>query len=392
MFSLALLAIAVPLIVSAQTVHDVQVGDINGSTVYSPEAIVGIFSCLISVCSSNKNHTVTQSSFADPCGPEGFDSGYMPVAPGQTTDLPQYNITVMDEKPIWIHCAQKNPKSHCGLGMVFAVNCGAAGSANSFDAFKAAAIAQGSAEGASSPAASPSPTPTDPAAAGSGTIPPDPVISTVTQAITLEGSTWTTTYGSYPGSAAPTPASLTGNVINVAVGNNGTLTFNPSRVSAQPRDTIVFTFMTKNHTVTQSTFSNPCVQLNNATTSQVGFDSGFQFVAPDSTQFPTFNYTVVDTSPVWAYCRQKTPSSHCANGMVFAINSVETSDHSFNAFSSLAKATNAAAAGSNGTASNTTTSVPAAATNPASSGVRRSTAVGTTFGLVAIIGGLMTLF
>ncbi|KAF8522716.1 hypothetical protein BU17DRAFT_44420 [Hysterangium stoloniferum] len=241
MFSFAFLAITVPLIVSAQTVHDVQVGDINGSTVYSPEAIV---EDVVRFTFHQKNHTVTQSSFADPCGPEGFDSGYMPVAPGQTTDLPQYNITVMDEKPIWIHCAQKNPKSHCGLGMVFAVNCGAAGSANSFDAFKAAAIAQGSAEGASSPAASPSPTPTDPAAAGSGTIPPDPVISTVTQAITLEGSTWTTTYGSYPGSAAPTPASLTGNVINVAVGNNGTLTFNPSRVSAY-----VFVLY-RDHTVT----------------------------------------------------------------------------------------------------------------------------------------------
>lgn len=394
MFSLALLTIAVPLIVSAQTVHDVQVGDLNATTAFSPEAIFANVGDVVRFTFHQKNHSVTQSSFADPCGPEGFDSGFMPVAPGLTTDLPQYNITVMDEKPIWIHCAQKNPKSHCGLGMVFAVNCGAAGSANSFDAFKASAIA---AQGASSAAAASNPTdsaaayPTDSAAASSVTIPPEPVISTVTQAITLDGSTWTTTYGSYPGSAAPTPVSLTGVVHNVTVGNNGTLTFDPPMISAQPRDTVVFTFVTKNHTVTQSTFDSPCAKLNNATTSQVGFDSGFQFVAADTTQFPTFNYTVVDTSPVWAYCRQKTPASHCAAGMVFAINSVETSARSFSAFQALAKATSADSTASNTTATNTTAPSPSGPTG-ANNGVSRSTAVGTTLGLVAVIGGLLAHF
>ena len=176
----------------------------------------------------------------------------MPVPPGQTQDLPEFNITVMDSKPIWVFCQrtysclvpsgvsdslllEENPFSHCHKGMVFAVNCGATGSANSFDNFKAAALALGAADASSSAAAaaasSAAPAGTD-APAASVTIPPAPPIATVTEAITLDGSTWTTTYGSYPNSPAPTPASLTGNVINVVVGGNSTLTFNPSFIKA----------------------------------------------------------------------------------------------------------------------------------------------------------------
>jgi len=47
--------------------------------------------------------------------------------------------------PIWIHCRQaaNTPASHCGQGMVFAVNPGPDGSHNSFAAFKAKALAIG---------------------------------------------------------------------------------------------------------------------------------------------------------------------------------------------------------------------------------------------------------
>ena len=39
--------------------------------------------------------------------------------------------------PIWIYCAQaaNTPNSHCGKGMVFAVNPGPDGSADSFELF-----------------------------------------------------------------------------------------------------------------------------------------------------------------------------------------------------------------------------------------------------------------
>lgn len=58
--------------------------------------------------------------------------------------------------------------------------------------------------------------------------------------ITLGAETYTTTYGSYPGSPDPTPASATGEKHTVVVGGNGTLTFDPPSLIAKPRDQIVF--------------------------------------------------------------------------------------------------------------------------------------------------------
>ncbi|KAH9985428.1 hypothetical protein BJV74DRAFT_717998, partial [Russula compacta] len=73
-----------------------------------------------------KNHSVTQSSFAEPCTPlaGGFDSGFHPVAIGTSDDFPTFSITVNDTNPIWVHCEQdaNTAASHCGKGMVFAVN------------------------------------------------------------------------------------------------------------------------------------------------------------------------------------------------------------------------------------------------------------------------------
>jgi hypothetical protein len=98
--------------------------------------------------------------------------------------------------------------------MVFAVNCGADGSANSFTNFKNAALAQGAAlkaaaasTSASGASATDGATNTWTAAYGSATIPPVSDAETVTATVSLASSTWTTTYASYPGSAAPTPAS-----------------------------------------------------------------------------------------------------------------------------------------------------------------------------------------
>jgi len=392
MFSLALFALAIPLVVSAQQAHQVVVGSSNGTLAFTPEAIFANPGDTVTFQFQQKNHSVVQSSFANPCGPAdgGFNSGYMPVAPDVTSNFPEYTIQVKDSKPIWVYCSQQIPTSHCHKGMVFAVNCGATGSANSFDGFKAAAIAQGAADASSSsvPASTDAaPAATDAAPPSSYTIPPAPPISTVTAAVTVESSTWTTTYGSYPNSPAPTPASLTGNVIKVVVGGNSTLTFNPSFIQALPRDTIVFEFQTKNHTATQSSFADPCKKLNNATTGQVGFDSGFMPVAAGSTSFPTWNVTVNDTSPTWVYCKQTTPSSHCGAGMVLAINSDESSARSSSAFAALAKQIN-------GTANAASTSAAAgespspSATQP--SGAVRSTSIGVA-ALITLVGSLVVM-
>jgi hypothetical protein len=54
----------------------------------------------------------------------------------------QFTITITDDsKPIWFHC--KEP-THCGQGMVGSIN--APGTGNTFDNFKAAALAIGTSE------------------------------------------------------------------------------------------------------------------------------------------------------------------------------------------------------------------------------------------------------
>jgi plastocyanin len=94
-----------------------------------------------------KNHTVTQSSFASPCralsssstsGQVGFDSGFNPASANATT-FPTYTVQVNDTKPIWAYCRQVG---HCADGMVFAANANES-SANTFEAFQASAKGTG---------------------------------------------------------------------------------------------------------------------------------------------------------------------------------------------------------------------------------------------------------
>jgi hypothetical protein len=87
-----------------------------------------------------------------------------------------------------------------------------------------------------------------------------------------------------------------------------------------------------------------------------GFDSNFFPVADNATDFPTWNFTVTDTSPVWAYCRQTVPTSHCGAGMVFAINAVDASPRNFTAFQNVAKALNGTSAADSAVPSSTGTS------------------------------------
>jgi plastocyanin len=333
MFS-AFLSLGALLPLVSTTSYDVQVGE--GGLTFKPEAITGQPGDQVVFHFHPKNHSVTQSTFADPCGPKegGVDSDFMPVA-DDTAPSPTFTVPINDTNPFWVYCKQaaKTPQSHCGQGMVFAINCGADGTPNSFTNFKKSALAVGDTlkAGAGSSAAASS---TWTAAYGTETVPPPPTPSDVTQTITLESSTWVTSYSSYPNSPAPTPAALAGTVHKVYVGGPGKLIYDPPHIAAQPRDIIMFEFRQKNHTVTQSSFPDPCRMSNG------GFDSGFQPVADNATTFPTWNITVNDTTPIWAYCRQKVPVSHCGSGMVFAINSDETGPRNFSAYQELAKRLN----------------------------------------------------
>ncbi|KAJ7505641.1 hypothetical protein B0H11DRAFT_1850878 [Mycena galericulata] len=132
----------------------------------------------------------------------------------------------------------------------------------------------------------------------------------------------------------------------IQVGLNG-LSYTPSNITAAVGDIVTFEFHPKNHTVTQSSFQNPCKALaETSTTGQIGFKSGFVPVAATETVFPTFNITINDTEPIWGYCGQQGPPVHCTSGMVFSINAVEDSPNNFAAFQKLANDSGISAAGS----------------------------------------------
>lgn len=292
--SLALVALAALPAVRAAT-FEVVVGGANGLK-YNPEFVTAAPGDLVRFVFQQKNHTVTQSTFAQPCvkSDGGFDSGFVPVAAAQT-EFPVAEFSVTSTDPVWIYCAQG---THCSAGgMVFAINPG-----ERFAAFKAAATGAAAPTGASTTA--------------SGT-----ASSTAT-------------------STSSAPSSTATKDIKVVVGGPGALTFSPSNVQANIGDNIIFEFRQKNHAVIASSFDAPCAPL-----SAGGFDSGFFPVSDDATTFPTYTVRVNDTKPIWAYCPQ---GNHCGQGMVFSVNAVEGGEKDFQAFQDLAKKINGTATGSTG--------------------------------------------
>jgi len=143
--------------------------------------------------------------------------------------------------------------------------------------------------------------------------------------------------------------------ITVKVGEGGGLTFSPESVTANQGDIVSFQFLTKNHSVTQSSFTDPCTRL---TTPTLGIDSDYQPVPTDATMIPQWSFTVVNASaPLWFFCKQGT---HCKSGMVFAVN--PSADKTFEAFK--ARATGGTPSSSTGSSSTSPAPSPSASTNP----------------------------
>ncbi|KAI4942630.1 hypothetical protein J4E91_010025 [Alternaria rosae] len=162
-----------------------------------------------------------------------------------------------------------------------------------------------------------------------------------------------------------TPAAMAGMVMTHVVqvgGPNGSLTFSPSNVKAQPGDLVQFQFHPKNHSVVQSTFDNPCTPIQNIMSNKTdAFFSGFMPTNASLTatsQVLTYTIRVADAKPVWFYCSQ---GKHCQAGMVGAINAPASGNKTMEAFVALAAqaAENLSpgqAAGSGGASGNTPTS------------------------------------
>ncbi|KAJ7106361.1 hypothetical protein C8R44DRAFT_581590, partial [Mycena epipterygia] len=98
----------------------------------------------------------------------------------------------------------------------------------------------------------------------------------------------------------------------------GAFQFAPNAITATNGTVVTFIFSGSpgNHSITQLSFTQPCVALPG------GKDSGF---LPGTTNnihgFPLWSFTVNDDqTPLWFFCRQRVPTSHCRAGMVFALN------------------------------------------------------------------------
>jgi hypothetical protein len=94
--------------------------------------------------------------------------------------------------------------------------------------------------------------------------------------------------------------------LQVTVGGSAGLVYTPSSINAAIGDMVVFTFMEKNHTLTQSTFPLPCVKM------QGGIDSGFMPNINNTVNPPpTFQIQVLNEGP---YCTSRRPAIHPLRG------------------------------------------------------------------------------
>lgn len=122
---------------------------------------------------------------------------------------------------------------------------------------------------------------------------------------------------------------------SVTVGGPQGLAFSPQQIEATVGDTVIFTFLSQNHTATQSAFETPCDPLDG------GMDSGFQANANNTIDPPPkVAMQVMVGTPLWFYCRQ---GNHCGKGMVFSINPSAEKTHAM--FQSLAIKQKGAGAG-----------------------------------------------
>ncbi|KAJ3573204.1 hypothetical protein NP233_g2586 [Leucocoprinus birnbaumii] len=121
------------------------------------------------------------------------------------------------------------------------------------------------------------------------------------------------------GPAPSAPADTAGHH-NIDVFPNGTYVFHPANITANVGDLVTFYFPNSgaiSHSVTQSSFANPCTHLAANGSDPAGFDSSLL----TST---TFTLNITSTNPIWFHCKQVL---HCGMGMVGSINAPLTGNN-----------------------------------------------------------------
>ncbi|KAJ7853059.1 hypothetical protein B0H14DRAFT_3450459 [Mycena olivaceomarginata] len=103
---------------------------------------------------------------------------------------------------------------------------------------------------------------------------------------------------------------------SVSVGSSNGLTFDPTSVVADIGDRIIFTVLSRNHSITSADFSGAVCPPPAGGAGLNPFDSGYLSDLDGS--LPTFTYTVPSTEPQFAACMQA-GGAHCRAGMTFQI-------------------------------------------------------------------------
>ncbi|MCJ1258158.1 hypothetical protein MMC24_005989 [Lignoscripta atroalba] len=170
-----------------------------------------------------------------------------------------------------------------------------------------------------------------------------------------------------PESTETTTASSPSKTFHVDVGTfKGKVQFVPNQLEAEIGDVVIYNFLAKSHSLTESNFATPC-------TYNGGFDTGLNQSNPQNISgLFEIPFEVKTKSPQWFYCKQPGPPRHCGLGMVFGLNPAGKMDQFVQ---------NAIAQNGNQTLSTTTTtttSAPTATTLITSTSATTTTPVTTT--------------
>ncbi|KDQ28513.1 hypothetical protein PLEOSDRAFT_1089715 [Pleurotus ostreatus PC15] len=113
--------------------------------------------------------------------------------------------------------------------------------------------------------------------------------------------------------------------IPVSVGAENSFAFSPTSITAEVGDTVTFTFISRNHSATTTTFETPCPPPDGGLPGQ--FDTGFLSAIGGET--PSVTIPITTTEPQFVACAQAA-GGHCRIGMVMVIN--PTTEQTFDAF------------------------------------------------------------
>lgn len=163
----------------------------------------------------------------------------------------------------------------------------------------------------------------------------------------LESSTASATIARPTNSAESTASGESMVSIQVVRVGDGSLKFEPEQIEAPAGSMVQFHFY-KKHTLTQSTFNEPCQPIQQIMSNVTGINTGP--LTPEASTatplvLPVFTILINDTNPLWMYCAVP---DHCAKGMAMVINPPATGDKTLAAYKALA----ASASSGNATARN----------------------------------------